>query len=169
MHEPDGQGSIYPCLQKDATRCGSMVANSTDPSVFLSFSFCRSHYRLCPLGPVLASVLDAEGTRDAGESGRSQVVGHRGARGKFRPRKFCSAQWKELSRGNQKTYPCDPAGTLFMWPPDGDRRVDPPVLSGRVPGLPSTPKDEAGLTRKFEASPVGHRIPRLSEAPWEVP
>ena len=115
MHEPDGQGSIYPCLQKDATRCGSMVANSTDPSVFLSFSFCRSHYRLCPLGPVLASVLDAEGTRDAGESGQSQVVGHRGARGKFRPRKFCSAQWKELSRGNQKTYPCDPAGTLFMW------------------------------------------------------
>ena len=34
-------------------------------------------------------------------------------------------------------------------PPDGDRRVDHPALSGRVPGLPSTPKDEAGLTRKF--------------------
>ena len=32
---------------------------------------------------------------------------------------------------------------------------DPPALSGRVPGLPSTPQDEAGLTRKFETSPVG--------------
>ena len=39
---------------------------------------------------------------------------------------------------------------MLVCPPDGDRRVDPPVLSGRVPGLPSTPKDEAGLTRKFE-------------------
>ena len=28
-------------------------------------------------------------------------------------------------------------------------------MSGRVPGLPSTPQDEAGLTRKFETSPVG--------------
>ena len=40
-------------------------------------------------------------------------------------------------------------------PPDGDRRVDPPALSGRVPGLPGTRQDEAGLTRKFETSPVG--------------
>ena len=40
-------------------------------------------------------------------------------------------------------------------PPDRDRRVDSPALSGRVPGLPSTPQDEAGLTRKFETSPVG--------------
>ena len=40
-------------------------------------------------------------------------------------------------------------------PPDGDRRVDPPELSGRVLGLPGTPQDEAGLTRKFETSPVG--------------
>ena len=39
-------------------------------------------------------------------------------------------------------------------PPDGDRRVDPPALSGRVPGLPSTPQDEAGLTRKFELLPM---------------
>ena len=40
-------------------------------------------------------------------------------------------------------------------PPDGDRRVDPPALSGRVPGLPGIPQDVAGLTRKFETSPVG--------------
>ena len=40
-------------------------------------------------------------------------------------------------------------------PPDGDRRVDPPALSGRLPGLPGIPQDVAGLTRKFETSPVG--------------
>ena len=40
-------------------------------------------------------------------------------------------------------------------PPAGDRRVDPPAFSGRLPGLPGTPQDEASLTRKFETSPVG--------------
>ena len=40
-------------------------------------------------------------------------------------------------------------------PPDGDRRVDPPELSVRLPGLPGIPQDVAGLTRKFETSPVG--------------
>ena len=39
-------------------------------------------------------------------------------------------------------------------PPDGDRRVDPPALSGRVPGLPSTPQDEAAT-----------RLP----SPWDSP
>ena len=39
-------------------------------------------------------------------------------------------------------------------PPHHDRRVDSPALSGRVPGLHSTPQDEASLTRKFETSPV---------------
>ena len=48
-------------------------------------------------------------------------------------------------------------------PPDGDRRVDPPALSGRVPGLPSTPQDETGLTRKFETSPVG--VPTCRKTP----
>ena len=35
-------------------------------------------------------------------------------------------------------------GALTYSPPDGDRRVDPPALSGRVPGLPGTRQDEAG-------------------------
>ena len=30
-----------------------------------------------------------------------------------------------------------------------------PALSGRLPGLPGIPQDVAGLTRKFETSPVG--------------
>ena len=30
-----------------------------------------------------------------------------------------------------------------------------PALSGRLPGLPGMPQDVAGLTRKFETSPVG--------------
>ena len=38
-----------------------------------------------------------------------------------------------------------------------------PALSGRVPGLPSTPQDEAGLTRKFETSPVG--VPTCRKTP----
>ena len=42
-------------------------------------------------------------------------------------------------------------------------RSDPPALSGSVPGLPSTPQDEAGLTRKFETSPVG--VPTCRKTP----
>ena len=60
-----------------------------------------------------------------------------------------------------------PTSSEPLLPPEGDRRVDPPALSGRVPGLPSTPQDEAGLTRHLETSPVGG--PTCRKTPISLP
>ena len=46
-------------------------------------------------------------------------------------------------------FPASPHLCPFS-PPDRDRRVDSPALSARASDLPGAPKDEAGLTRKFE-------------------
>ena len=51
-------------------------------------------------------------------------------------------------------------------PPDLDRRLDSPALSGRVPDLPVAPQNEAGLTKTFQAWPRGwFHIPKDPDFP----
>ena len=47
-------------------------------------------------------------------------------------------------------------------PPDRDKRIDSPTCVEGVPGLPGTPQDDGGLTRKFEMSHVGGATCRMT-------
>src|SRR5574337_929786 len=59
-----------------------------------------------------------------------------------------------------------PLPLSLFYPPDLDRRVDSPALSGRVPDLPVAPQDEAGLTTTFQTWPRGwFHIPKDPDFP----
>ena len=93
----------------------------------------------------------------------------------------CSAlKWETVPdtlRGNPKSSPTPrvpskgtrrvpaPLHLSTFSHPDHDRRGDSPAWSGRGPGPPGSPQDEAGLTRKFETSHVGGATCRTPPIP----